>query len=33
MPDNRFWSLGEKTGHAWHDGREILKKISKTTEL
>ena len=33
MPDNRFWSLGENVGQAWHDGREILKKISKTTEL
>ena len=32
-PDNRFWSLGQHVGQAWHDGREILKKISKTTEL
>ena len=33
MPDNRFWTLGDHVGDAWHDGREILKKISKTTEL
>ena len=33
MPDNRFWSIGEGVGNAWHDGREILKKISRTREL
>ena len=33
MPDNKFWSIGEAIGKAWHDGREILKKLSRTTEL
>lgn len=33
MPDNRFWSVGEGVGKAWHDGREILKRISRTREL
>jgi len=33
MPDNLFWSLGETVGNAWHDGREILKRVAKTREL
>lgn len=33
MPDNKFWSIGEEVGKAWHDGREILKKLSRTREI
>lgn len=27
MPDNRFWSLGECVGRAWHEGKSIKRNI------
>lgn len=29
MPDNRFWSLGECVGKAWHAGKEFRKQHKK----
>jgi len=31
MPDNRFWSIGECLGHAWHEGKKI-KETGKQDE-
>lgn len=25
MPDNRYWSVGDCVGRAWHDGKALLK--------
>ncbi|MGE4298558.1 MAG: flavin reductase family protein [Desulfovibrionaceae bacterium] len=25
MPDNRYWSVGEVIGKAWHDGKELKR--------
>lgn len=33
MPDNQFWSVGEQVGKAWQDGRELIKKYSRTRNL
>lgn len=29
MPDNRYWSIGEEVGKAWHDGLELKEKLEK----
>lgn len=29
MPDNRFWSVGEKVGNAWKDGAKYREKLKK----
>ncbi|MDD5421779.1 MAG: flavin reductase family protein, partial [Synergistaceae bacterium] len=29
MPDNRYWSIGEQVGKAWHDGLELKEKLEK----
>ena len=29
MPDNRFWSVGDKVGNAWKDGVEYQKKVNR----
>ena len=26
MPDNSYWTLGEKVGNAWSDGRRLISK-------
>lgn len=26
MPDNRYWSVGESVGRAWHDGKALIRK-------
>jgi len=27
MPDNRYWSVGETIGRAWHDGKGLLPRL------
>jgi flavin reductase (DIM6/NTAB) family NADH-FMN oxidoreductase RutF len=27
MPDNRYWSVGEAIGKAWHDGKGVLSRL------
>ncbi len=29
MPDNRYWSIGEEIGKAWHDGLKLKEKLHK----
>nr|GBO97847.1 flavoredoxin [Nitratidesulfovibrio sp. HK-II] len=26
MPDNRYWSMGDVVGRAWHDGKALRQK-------
>jgi len=29
MPDNRYWSVGEQVGRAWHDGKTIRDQLKE----
>lgn len=29
MPDNRYWSIGEEIGKAWHEGLKLKEKLQK----
>ncbi len=29
MPDNRYWSVGEEIGKAWHEGLKLKDKLHK----
>jgi flavin reductase (DIM6/NTAB) family NADH-FMN oxidoreductase RutF len=26
MPDNHYWLIGKEAGHAWSDGKKLMKK-------
>lgn len=32
MPDNRYWSVGNEVGRAWHDGLGLKDSLSRTAE-
>ncbi|MDR3044727.1 MAG: flavin reductase family protein [Desulfovibrio sp.] len=29
MPDNRYWSMGDVVGRAWHDGKSLRQKAAR----
>ena len=29
MPDNRYWSVGEQVGRAWHDGKALRDRLKQ----
>ena len=32
MPDNRYWSVGNEVGRAWHDGLGLKNSLSRAAE-
>lgn len=32
MPDNRYWSVGEQVGRAWHDGKRLRDRMNASND-